>query len=73
MGMTTLRLHFFVMAKGRPGGNPDLQKFQFTTDKDEPCTTLLQLKVPQSLKDAIAQKPNWQDWVRKLLADNVDK
>lgn len=59
------------MPKGRPGGNPDLKKHQFTTDKTEPCNANLQVKVPVSLKDAIAKKPDWQDWVRKILAENL--
>ena len=39
------------MPKGRPGGNPDLKKYQFQQkyDWDEPCTERMQIS-----RDAVA-------------------
>ena len=63
------------MSKGRPGGNPDLVKYQFKQkyDWDEPCTTRLVLKVPASMKLALQEINGWQEMVRKAIAAELEK
>jgi hypothetical protein len=63
------------MSKGRPGGNPELKKYQFTQkyDWDEPCTTRLVLKVPASMKRGLQEINGWQELVRKAIAAELEK
>jgi hypothetical protein len=57
--------------KGRPGGNPDLVKYQFKTDRKEPCNALLTVKVPASQLEALKLLPNWQEKIRESLSEIV--
>lgn len=61
--------------KGRPGGNPDLEAYQFEQkyDWEQPCTTLLALKVPKNIKEQLTQLPNWQERVRRAIAAELEK
>ena len=63
------------MGKGRPGGNPDLKKYQFKQKYswDEPCDRLINLKVPASMKDSLKKINGWQEIVRKTLAAELEK
>lgn len=61
------------MAKGRPGGNPDLVEYQFSTDREEPCTAKLTLRVPPSQYERLKQLPNWQDKVREAIASLLEQ
>lgn len=53
----------------RPGGNPDLAKFKFTTERDEPCTAILNLRVPPSLLLELKSREGWQDLTRDAIAN----
>jgi hypothetical protein len=57
---------------GRPGGNPDLQKYSFTTDRDEPLRERLQIRVPASMKKELEAKDNWQEFVRQAIAEKLN-
>ncbi len=65
------------MAKGRPGGNPDLEKYQFkpTHDWDEPCNERMQLRMPASMKVAIKEGKikDWQEVCRQAIAAELEK
>lgn len=53
--------------------NPEkAKKTQFTTDREEACTASLNVRVPPSLLDKIKEKKNWQEFVRKTLAESVN-
>jgi len=56
---------------GRPGGNPDIEKFRFKTDRDEPLRERLQIRVPASMKQELQQQDNWQEFVRQAIADKL--
>ena len=56
---------------GRPGGNPDLKKYCFTTDRDEPLRERLQIRVPASMKKELETKDNWQEFVRQAIAEKL--
>lgn len=54
----------------RTGGNPDLAQYQFKKKYKytQPCDKVLNLRVPQILKDNLP--PNWAEKARQsLLAD----
>lgn len=55
---------------GRPGGNPDLEEYQFEKkyDWDEPCTAKMTLRLPPSLYREVKEIPNWQEKVRGAIA-----
>lgn len=56
------------MPKGRPGGNPDLVEYQFSTDREEPYTAKMTLRLPPSQYEKLKQLPKWQDKVREAIA-----
>ena len=55
----------------RPGGNPALTEHQFTTEREEPCTAKLQVRVPPSMLAELKEYKNWQEIVRKVLAEKL--
>ena len=65
------------MGRGRPGGNPDLEKYQFKQkhDWDEPCTERMQIRMPASMKAAIKAGliKEWQEVARRALAAELEK
>jgi hypothetical protein len=58
----------------RPGGNPELKKHQFEQkyNWDESCSAKMTLRLPPSLYAEIKKLPNWQEEVRKAIANIVD-
>jgi hypothetical protein len=54
-------------ASGRPGGNPDLEKYQFKTDKDEPCSAKLTLRIAPSDFEKLKTLDNWQEKTRQAI------
>lgn len=57
----------------RPGGNPDLVEYQFTTDRSEPLLAKLQLRIAKSMKAQIEAIPNWQEFVRDAIAEKLER
>jgi hypothetical protein len=53
---------------GRPGGNPDLQTHQFSTEREEALTAKLTLRVAPSMMDALKLQDNWQELARNAIA-----
>jgi hypothetical protein len=58
-------------ASGGPGGNPDLKKYCFTTERDEPLRERLQIRVPASMKKELEARDNWQEFVRIAIAEKL--
>ena len=58
---------------GRPGGNPDIKKYGFKTDRDEPLRERLQIRVPASMKQQLLTQENWQEFVREAIAKALDE
>ena len=50
-----------------PNPNPS-PKTRFKTDRDEPLTSQLALKVSASLEEKLKKQKNWQEFVRITLA-----
>ena len=65
------------MPKGRPGGNPDLEKYQFQQkyEWEQPCSEKVSLRVPPFMKEAIkaGEIKNWQEVVRQAIAAALDE
>ena len=63
------------MRKGRPGGNPDLKKYQFTTDREHPLTELASFRVDKPTKEALksGELPNWQEIVRQAISKALEE
>lgn len=65
------------MPKGRPGGNPDITKHGFKQkfDWNEPCSEVITLRVPPSMKAAIKAKliDNWQELARQTIAAEIER
>lgn len=60
---------------GRPGGNPDLEQFQFEQKYDwsEPCTAQFNVRLPPSLYQELKKIEGYQELVRRAIADIVDE
>ena len=59
------------MSQGRPGGNPDLIKYQFSTDRKESCTAKMTLRLPPSQYAKLKEIDNWQEKVRLAISSLV--
>ena len=55
-----------------PRGNPDLAQHGFKTNRPEPLTAHVALKMPASLKAKLQEKENWQEFVRQTLQKALD-
>jgi hypothetical protein len=56
---------------GRPGGNPDLEKHQFTTDKPEACTGKLDLRVAPTDLEKLKAIDGWRDILRDKIKEII--
>ena len=58
----------------RPGGNPELKKYQFEQqyDWDEPCSAKMTLRLPPSQYAKLKKINNWQEKVREAIASLVE-
>jgi hypothetical protein len=66
-----------TMPKGRPGGNPELKKYQFEQKYNwgESCTEQVSLRIPPSMKAAIkaGKIEDWQEIARQAIAAELEK
>lgn len=58
-------------SSGRPGGNPDIKKYAFKSDRDEPLRSRLQLRVSDSMKQQLDQQDDWQEFVRQAVSEKL--
>jgi hypothetical protein len=77
LAMIEVKLKIIKMPKGRPGGNPELEKYQFQQkyDWDEPCTEKMTLRMPPGMKAAIKGGliEDWQEVARRAIASEIEK
>ncbi|WP_254566010.1 hypothetical protein [Oscillatoria sp. HE19RPO] len=58
------------MGRGRPGGNPDFGKsLSFRTERNEPLSAPITIRVSERFRDRIKQDPNWAEKARQVLAE----
>ncbi len=60
-------------SSGRPGGNPDIKKYGFKTERAEPLRESVNVRVPASMKKQLKEKENWQEFVRSAIAKALDE
>ena len=53
----------------RIGGNPALTNYQYTTDKDEPCTAQMNVRVAPSRLEKLKAVKDWQEKVREKIEE----
>ena len=51
-----------------PKGNPKIKEYGFKTDRVEPLTEKLQIRVPASMNAKVKSKNNWHEFVRQAIA-----
>jgi hypothetical protein len=57
----------------RLGGNPDLSKHQFSTDRQEPLTTQISIRVTASMAKKLKAQKNWQNLVREAISEKLQE
>lgn len=55
----------------RPGGNPNIWKHGFKTERDESLTAQFTLKVSPSMLEKLKKKKNWRELVRQAIAKEL--
>ena len=59
---------------GRPGGNPDLVKYQFKARGDEPLTQKLTLRLTESMMKYLKSLgKGYLDFVREAIAEKMER
>lgn len=56
----------------RPGGNPEITKYSFTTDRGESCTAYLGIRIQPSQLEALKTIPHYQEKVREAIRALVE-
>lgn len=57
--------------RGRPGGNPDIVKYSFTTDRPESCTAPITFKFTPSDLEQLKMIPNYRELVREKVKEII--
>lgn len=57
----------------RPGGNPDLEKYRFQTNREEPLTEKITLRISTRMAGQIEQIENYREFVRQAIAEKLEK
>ncbi|MGB5970148.1 MAG: hypothetical protein WBG70_17670 [Spirulinaceae cyanobacterium] len=58
----------------RPNGNPELEKYQFEQKYQwaEPCSEILQLRIPKAMKQAMSELNIKPEDVRRIIAREIE-
>ncbi|MBW4616023.1 MAG: hypothetical protein KME21_22615 [Desmonostoc vinosum HA7617-LM4] len=57
-----------------PKGNPEsLEPYKLTTNRPEPLTAKLTVRLPQSMMDKLKAIDNYPEFVRQCIQDGLDK
>ncbi len=54
-----------------PKGNPNIKKYGFKTDRAEPLTAKLSMRVTDSMLAQLKERENWQELVREAIAEKL--
>ena len=60
-------------SSGRPGGNPDIAKHGFKTDRKEALTAQMNVRVAPSMLAKVKKKKNWNEFVRQAIAKALEE
>lgn len=56
----------------RKGGNPDISKHGFTTERPEPLTKQLQIRITETMWQQLQQQDDWREFIRQAIAQNLN-
>jgi hypothetical protein len=56
----------------RPRGNPDLERHQFATDRDEPLEAKITIRITAQMEQQLKELPNYREFVRTAIAEKLD-
>ncbi|MBE9242878.1 hypothetical protein [Synechocystis salina] len=59
------------MGRGRPGGNPDLKKHAFKTEREVPCTAQISLRITPEQKEKLYAVSNWREILRHKILEII--
>jgi hypothetical protein len=62
-----------MSGRGRPGGNPDLEKHQFKSLEDEPKTEGIYLRITPTDKERLKNVKDWQEKLRQKLKEIISE
>ena len=54
-----------------PTGNPNIKNYGFKTDRVEPLTAKLSMRVTNSMLAKLKEQENWQELVREAIAEKL--
>ncbi|MBH8573230.1 hypothetical protein I8752_09405 [Nostocaceae cyanobacterium CENA369] len=54
-------------------GNPNIKNYGFTTDRDEPLTEKLNIRLTKSMMAKLKSLENVPEFVRQCIQDGLDK
>ena len=55
-----------------PRGNPKIKEYGFKTDREESLTAKLSVRITPSMLKELRKKDNWQELVRKAIAEKLE-
>ncbi|MEM7579096.1 MAG: hypothetical protein AAF316_04455 [Cyanobacteria bacterium P01_A01_bin.80] len=63
-----------TLNSGRPGGNPDLKKYQFKAKGDEPLNQKLTLRLTGSMMEFLKSLgKDYPNFVREAIAEKIER
>ena len=57
----------------RPGGNPNIKEHGFKSDRPEPLTANLSMRIAPSMLKELRSRENWKDLVRNAIAKALEE
>ena len=64
------------MSRDSKGKFENENPWRYKTDRDEPITALLNVRITEKQKEKLKKVPNWQELVRnsidKIIEENID-
>ncbi|AGF53732.1 ssl6082 (plasmid) [Synechocystis sp. PCC 6803] len=61
-----------MSGRGRPGGNPDLEKYQFKSPVSESRTAGIYLRITPTDKERLKNVKDWQEKLRQKVKEIID-
>jgi hypothetical protein len=61
-----------MSGRGRPGGNPDLEKYQFKSPVPESRTAGIYLRITPTDKERLKNVKDWQEKLRQKVKEIID-
>ncbi len=62
-----------TQSSGRPGGNPDIVKYSFTTNREEPLSEKITIRITSSMLEALKLVGDYRDFIRIAIAEKLER